>query len=705
MTKKLDLLQNRLRKGSVILFFSRSGKVRLGEVLVEANTGQDELQVQDAGGARSRVKFRDILLNLGQSSGGFAAKQQHIENLATEIDLALLVDSHPEWQKGPGVAVNAMAEEYFGPQVEAQQEAAMYLALQRDNRFTISGEKAQFRLSPPTKNKRREKDRQKLFESLRAAMTEALQKDWGEAEINAHPLGKKLARLARATLEQRRLYPEAWRKDFVMHLHSLNTLTGYRDARHLLFHWLQKIGHVPPDADLFIFSEPVLRRHARRLQSFPDGRSQQQTTSSQHQAPSIQHPASSIQHQAFIVTIDNPETTDRDDALSFRRTANGIEIGVHTPLLEALVPRGTLFDEWAYDVGASAYLPHRRVPMLPEKIASDLGSLNAGQERPALSFYFELRDTQPPRFSRVVCEHIKIGMNSDYESVDKLLPEASWEKLMQAEKKFVNPESDGIKAALQTWANAAVQLGAQRLANGARIFKRDEVDVRVDAGGIVHLRFVSRDSVAHKMVAEWMIATNQAAAQFCHENNLPCIYRVQETLAPEREDEEPAGRTHARAQLKPERAPHRDLGVDGYTQITSPLRRYSDLVMQRQIVAFLQTGKPQYSQTDLWARALAIEEMTRRIQRLESRADFYWKCVYLSQHLGETYTAQIGRSHGHSPRIILQLVDLDLRLFVPPSGIEGIEEKKIPPHHSPAEVQAVCLEMNADKAIMRFQII
>jgi len=698
MTKKLDLLQNRPRRGSVILFFTRSGKVRLGEVLVEANAAQDELQVQDAGGARNRVKFRNVLLNLGHSTGGFAAKQQQIENIAAEIDLALLLDSHPEWQKGVAIAVNAMAEEYFGQQVEAQQETAMYLALQRDNRFTISGEKAQFRPATPTaKNKRREQDRQKLFESLRATMTEALQKDWGAAEINAHPLSKKLARLARATLEQRRLYPEAWRKEFVMHLHSLNTLTGYRDARHLLFHWLQKIGRVPPNTDIFIFSEPVLRRHARRLMSH-------QHPASSNQSKRSEDP-DSAGHPAFVVTIDNPETTDRDDALSFRRTENGIEIGVHTPLLEALVPRGTLFDEWAYDVGASAYLPHRRVPMLPEKIASDWGSLNAGQECPVLSFYFALGDTQPPRFSRVICEQIKIGMNTDYESVDKLLPEASWEKLLQAEKNFVNLESYDINVALQTWATAAVRLAAQRLANGAKIFKRDEVDVRVDAGGVVHLRFVSRDSVAHKMVAEWMIATNQAAAQFCHENNLPCIYRVQETLAPEREDEEPAGRTHARAQLKPERAPHRDLGVDGYTQITSPLRRYSDLVMQRQIVAFLQTGKPQYSQTDLWARALAIEDMTRRIQRLESRADFYWKCVYVAQHLGETYTAQIGRSQGHSPRIILQLVDLDLRLFVPPSGIEGIEEKKIPPHHSPAEVQAVCLEMNAEKAMMRFQII
>lgn len=714
MPKKLDLWQNRPRRGHVILFVARSGKVRLGEVLAEANAAQDELQVQDAGGARSRIKFRDLVLNFGAATGGFAAKLQQVESLMAEIDLALLLESHPEWQKASGLAVSALAAEYFGAEAEAPHEAAMYLALQRDARFMLSGEKALFRPpAPALKRKRNEAERQKLFEALRTAITEALQKNWGAAEIDAHPLGKNLARLARAALEQRRSYPETWRKDFIQHLHSLNTLTGYRDARQLLFHWLQKIGRVPPTADFFIFSEPLLRQHERRLLR-PEASQQLSIISDQYSATSkhneqaitsSQQPVPRGQQPAVVVTIDNPETTDRDDALSFRCTENGIEIGVHTPLLETLVPRGTLFDAWAYDLGASAYLPHRRVPMLPEKIASDLGSLNIGAERPVLSFYFVISDAQPPSLSRVVCEPLQIGMNTDYESVDNRLPEASWENLARQATGFLKQPAPDINAAFQTWAAAAVQLETRRRNNGARTFKRDDVDVRVDAEGIVHLRRISRDSVAHRMVAEWMIATNEAAAQFCHESNLPCIYRVQETLTPEREDEEPAARSHARAQLKPERAPHQDLGVGGYAQITSPLRRYGDLVMQRQIVSFLMTGQPKYSQTDLWARALAIEDMTRRIQRLESRADFYWKCVYLSQHLGETYMAQIGRSQGYNPRIILYIADLDLRLYVPPSGIEGIEETKIPPHYSPKEVQAVCLAMEADKAAMRFKII
>ncbi|MGH7450212.1 MAG: RNB domain-containing ribonuclease, partial [bacterium] len=489
-------MQNRPRRGSIVLFVARNGKARLGEVIADPVAAQEELQVQDTGGARSRVKFREVLLNLGAAANGLAAKQQQIEQTAVGIDLALLVEAHPEWHKGSGIAISAIAEEYFGKNPESQQEAAMFLALQRDNRFTLSGEKALYRpLAPVRRRRRNEQERQQLFDTLRATMTEALQKDWGAAEIDAHPLGKKLARLARATLEQRRLYPETWRKEFVLHLHSLNTLTGYRDARHLLFDWLKKIGRVPPEADIFIFSEPVLRRHNRRLEmpvsseqlsvigcqksvisdqlsvisdqqsetdkldkfkEQPATSNQQRATSIQQQTTSNQQPATSNQNPELVVTIDNPETTDRDDALSFRRAGSDVEIGVHTPLLEVLVPKGTLFDAWAYDVGASAYLPHRKVPMLPADISDGLGSLNAGGEKPVLSFYFSISADHPPRLSRVVCERITVGLNTDYESIEASLLEASWDQLakdgagVMAFKEGANaPWPLGFDAALQ----------------------------------------------------------------------------------------------------------------------------------------------------------------------------------------------------------------------------------------------------------------
>lgn len=704
MLPKIDFLQNRPRLGSIVLFVTRAGKVRLGKVLADPSVGQEEFFIQDTGGARNRIKSRELLLNLGPAADGLESVQQQAENLTEQIDIELLLEAHPEWQNGPAVPVCAIAEEYFGKEVDSIKHVAMYFTLQRDSRFTIAAEKVLCRPPAPASRRKRneqqrQKERQELFDTLRAAMTEALQKEWGAAEIASHPLGKRLTRIARATLEQRHLYPEAWRKEFIFHLHSLNTLTGYHDARHLLFHWLKKIGAAPTEADLFIFSEPLLRRHSARLTNPPNFA----TTELAAAFLSAISAAKNQSRPEFVVTIDNPETADRDDALSLRQTTSGFEIGVHTPLLGALVAEHSILDQWAYDVGASAYLPHRTVPMLPTAISSDLASMNAGCERPVLSFYFTVSDHEPARFSRAVSEKIVIGVNTDYERVDAWLAQASASETT-AEKKNMNASPELLRA-LQMWSTEAGRLQKQRAANGARTFDRDEVEVRVDSDGVVRLRRISRDSPAHKMVAEWMIGANQAAAQFCHEHQLPCIYRVQESLLPEREDEEPSSsQGRVRAQLKPERAPHRDLGVDGYTQITSPLRRYGDLVMQRQILAFLETSKPSYSQTDLWARAFSIEEATRRIQRLESRADFYWKCVYLSQHLGEPFLAQISHSRGAHPRIILQLPELDLRLFVPPSGIEGIAEQKIPPHHSPKPAQAVCLEMDAEKGSMRFQI-
>jgi exoribonuclease R len=245
--------------------------------------------------------------------------------------------------------------------------------------------------------------------------------------------------------------------------------------------------------------------------------------------------------------------------------------------------------------------------MLPAAISSDLGSLNAGDRRPVLSFYFAVDGDQPPGLRRVVCERLHIGLNTDYERVDATLPEISWNQLAQGKanlNELKGEAHEGLPpsfgAALQAWATAALHLEKQRLANGAKTFNRDEVEVKVGADGVINLRHLSRDSIAHKMVAEWMIAANQAAAQFCHENNLPCIYRVQEVLGPEREDDDPAAnRSHGRAQLAGARAASRSRRRWLHANHL-PLRRYGDLVMQRQIVAFLQTGKPQYSQTDLW---------------------------------------------------------------------------------------------------------
>lgn len=524
----------------------------------------------------------------------------------------------------------------------------------------------------------KDEQRQKLFQALFDLFRESLKKQWTLAELQQLPLARRLLRLANATYEQRSLYPLAWRQQFVRQARTLHSLTGFRDIRVLLYRWLRQMAQLPATADLFVSAEPRLRRHLDRLAA-AENIDLLTVTSTTPATSSPRH----------ILTVDNPETDDRDDALSFRRTETGEEIGVHVPNLTNFVLPGSEWDRWAEQVAVSTYLPHATIGMLPQAI-NRAASLSADSVREVLSFYF-VRDARGEiRFDRPACETIHIDRNTDYEEVETWLEAGApvdWSR------------------ALPAWVAGAQQCEETRIAAGGRVFNREQVDVRVDASGRVELRRYAQNSAARKMVAEWMIAANQAAAAFCHEHGLPCLYRTQENAsAPEEEMGTEPEQRFSRPQLSVQRAPHRDLGLAGYTQVTSPLRRYVDLLMQRQIIAFLQQGAPRYSEEELRAAASALEVMSQRLQKLQSRAEFYYKCVYLGQHLGVPLPGEICHSPAPARSVVLRLPELAVRLFVPQSCIKGLSMRQIPPYGTTMPVLASCLEMDADRALMVFQV-
>ncbi|MDZ7268807.1 MAG: ribonuclease catalytic domain-containing protein [candidate division KSB1 bacterium] len=531
-------------------------------------------------------------------------------------------------------------------------------------------------LTPPPNP--REEQRQKLFQVLFDLFRDTLKKSWRRSELQQHPLGKRLLRLARATYEQRSHYPLTWRQQFVRQARTLHSLTGYRDIRMLLFDWLKRMEELPADADLFVSSEPALRRHLHRLAGI---------TAAAPALPAVSAPSDDA--PAVVLTVDNPETHDRDDALSYRRTPEGEEIGVHVPDLTAFVPAGSTWDAWAAELGASAYLPHRTINMLPEAVNQAAG-LQADHTRAVLSFYFTRTAGGAFRVNRIMRESLAVNRNADYEEIE-----------MWLEVGAPGPWN----SALQAWLAGAQQLEAARVAAGGRIFAREQIDVLLDASGRVELRRYAQNSAARKMIAEWMIAANAAAADFCTEHDLPCLYRTQERTSPA---EEEAGMESeprfARPQLSVQRAPHHDLGLPAYTQITSPLRRYVDLLMQRQLIAFLQTGTPCYSTVTLRGLAQMQDSLNQRLQRLQARAEFYYKCVYLAQHLGTPWKAEIHHSPAPSRSLVLRLPEIGLRLFLPQSSIKGLGMRQIPPYGAAMPVLATCLEMDPDRAVMVFQV-
>ncbi len=539
-------------------------------------------------------------------------------------------------------------------------------------------------------------EQQTLFEAVFTLFKNSWQHHWPRAQVEQQEHGKRLIRLVRATLQQRKLYPEAWRVQFVRQLKTLHSLTGYRDVRALLFVWLKQRELLPPGADIFVYSSQQIRQHLRRLA---------QADKNVPAAHGLAG-ASANGEGLVVLTIDNAETVDRDDALSLRPAPGGHEIGVHIPLLKNFIHEEDDWDRWANEMGVSVYMPHRQIPMLPPAFL-ERASLDAGKVRPVLSVYFRKEGARPPQFQRMQAESITISRNADYDQVSQWLAAAALQEKMAGKWKVKESRSrpSEYQTAVQVWWEGAQQLERARMKAGGRAFDREQVDVRVQPDGKVMLRRYSQGEPSHKMVAEWMIAANHAAAKFCDQHALPCIYRVQETASVRAEEEgAEAASSFVRPQLNMNIAPHRDLGIVGYTQITSPLRRYMDLMIQRQIVSFLEKKAAAYAPDALWQRALAAEEAARRLGKLEGRAEFFYKCVYLNQNLGEAFAAEICHSPPPSRSVILTLASLSLRLFVPLSGIKGLSGRQIPPADSPLPVTAVCLEIDAERGNMSFQI-
>ncbi|MFT7582762.1 MAG: exoribonuclease-2, partial [Myxococcota bacterium] len=224
----------------------------------------------------------------------------------------------------------------------------------------------------------------------------------------------------------------------------------------------------------------------------------------------------------------------------------------------------------------------------------------------------------------------------------------------------------------RTWMDAH---RSGRASRGAVFFQRNEVYMHVEADGRVVRRVGDPYAPARQLVSELMIATCRAVAEVCAEQAIPCIYRTQ--AAPDTAGTafaaHPAGAPIVGAaaqmgllrQLKPavlstKPKLHFTLGVGAYTQLSSPIRRYGDLLMHQQLTSLLKTGRPRFSAGQLMAHFDAIEKTTGQIRRVELESKRYWAAVYLAERRDETFAAQVVREHGR--RWLVEVSDLALML-------------------------------------------
>jgi exoribonuclease-2 len=173
-----------------------------------------------------------------------------------------------------------------------------------------------------------------------------------------------------------------------------------------------------------------------------------------------------------------------------------------------------------------------------------------------------------------------------------------------------------------------------RVARGASNMLVPELQVRVERDRQVVLSVRERETPAQALVAECMIVANHSAALFLDQHSVPSLYRTQKAgrRAAEAQGEEQTTlqdrlqRRYAfnRTMLNTRPGDHAGLGVDCYCSTTSPMRKYLDLVVQRQLVAVLQSQEPVYTQGDLRTIAAKLQPVLTRVSQVENERRRYW---------------------------------------------------------------------------------
>ncbi|MCB1918362.1 MAG: RNB domain-containing ribonuclease [Candidatus Competibacteraceae bacterium] len=308
--------------------------------------------------------------------------------------------------------------------------------------------------------------------------------------------------------------------------------------------------------------------------------------------------------------IDDEGNRDPDDALSL----DGDRLWVHVADATVLAPPGSPADEEARARGATLYLPEMTIPMLPTAAIEQLG-LGLAEISPALSF----------------------GLNLDAEGkVTDVEIAPTWVRVQRVSYQEVEQRLD--EEPFRTLHELAQRHRHRRQANGAIFIDLPEVKITV-SDGRVRVEPLTRLR-SRLLVAEAMLMAGEAAARFALERELPFPFTTQDIVAnvAEREPSSLAAMHTLRRSLRPRQyssqpSPHGGLGLEVYAQVTSPLRRYLDLVAHQQLRAFLRDGELLDAQA-IVARVGAAELAAQGVRRAERLSREHWTLAYLQQHPG-----------------------------------------------------------------------
>lgn len=636
--------------GALVDFFS-DGRVVAGVVLSE---DKGRLRVATEAGREERIVPARVLAayqgnpKLAVPSGkAEAAKIEMARKLAashaqTAQDLRSRLDLALTWEivvdDGGERTLEDLAELAMGDRGAGPTAALLRELVEEKIHFTRRADLWEARSRDVVEEILRQRDRERLKEEQRtrflSSVRDALTSTKPFQRSNGEEEARLLAGLEELAVEGAALGPASRDAEtFLGHL----TIPG-ENAPERAFRALVALG-------VFTESENLFIRKYGLSPDFPPGSDEMARAAVDGSAERLERERSSgsrrdlTSHDAF--SVDDPLTSEIDDALSVEPLpGHRWRVGIHIADPGFLIPAGSHLDKLAESRAATFYLPERRVLMLPRAVSQEAGSLLAEVDRPALTFLVTLSESGSILGWEIVPSVIRSRARVSYEEASEAVTSG---KTTTAADTGALPER--VRSQILTLHGLAVGLEAARIQTGAHVIRAPEVDLRVDSDGTITLKRMEGDDPARLVVSEMMILASRVAAMFCLENSIPCIYRRQ----PPTEESAPAvlvgtpydpvavrnarrGLRRGESGLTPGR--HYALGLDAYAQATSPIRRYQDLVIHRQIKSVLAGGPPCYDAESL-QRITALTDEAERVARLAERgSDEYWTLKYLERQKG-----------------------------------------------------------------------
>ncbi len=367
-------------------------------------------------------------------------------------------------------------------------------------------------------------------------------------------------------------------------------------------------------------------------------------------------------------SIDDVTTTEIDDAFSVVKLEDGtVRVGIHIAAPGLGIRPDDAIDKIARARMSTVYMPGDKITMLPDEVVNAF-TLAEGNDCPALSLYAVLNPADWTVVSTTTrAERVPVKSNLRHNDLDALVNE---ETLASGEGEYPHKEELGL---LWQW---ALQLEAGRMKKREAFGLKPEQANRVDFNFYVDDDVVSivrrkRGAPLDKIVAELMIFANSTWGKLLHDSGVPGIYRSQGPGA---------GGWNAKIQVRmvTHAAPHQGLGVDQYAWSTSPLRRYTDLVNQWQILACASNGVTaplvapfKHRDATLFSIVSAFDAAYAAYNDFQQNMERYWCLRWLGQEQAKQVDAVVLKDE------IVRLVEIPLvvRLAGMPQVARGAQVK------------------------------